>query len=148
MNGKVTEFIDTEDVWTRHSNPKSGWSRLLSWPVFVIALYYRKWLVMILTALFMLVNPVLFNEPTEESDDWMFKVVQAEERWTEDGNQLLGLGYPQILNTLSVPAMLYGLYSAYKQKPISTALFTVASQGLNQWCMKVIINHYEEVDSR
>ncbi len=75
------------------------------------------------TVLFMLVNPVLFGEPDEEVDDWMYEVVRAEERWTEDGNRLLGLGYPQVLNTLSGPTMLYGLYSAYKQRPISTAVF-------------------------
>lgn len=103
---------------------------------------------LILTALFVLVNPVLFSEPDEELEDWMYKVVRAEERWAEDGNQLLGLGYPQLLNTLSVPAMLYGLYSAYKQRPISMVVFTLTSQGLNQWCMKEIIEYYEEVDAR
>lgn len=137
----------SDDVWARHSNPKSGWSRLLSWPVFVVALYYRKWWLMALTTLFVAVNPILFREPVEESDDWMYKVVRAEERWTNDGHRLLGLGYPQILNTLSVPAMVYGLYAAYKRKPVSAAMFTLASQVLNQYCMKVIIGHYEDIDS-
>lgn len=148
MCGKITGLLRTEDVWDSHSNPKSGWSRLLSWPIFVIALYFRKWWVMGLTALFMLFNPVLFSAPTEESDDWMYQVVRAEERWTDDGNRLVGLGYPQVLNTLSIPTMLYGLYSAYKRKPISTIIFTVISQLLNQWCMKEIIEHYKAVDSR
>ncbi len=101
-----------------------------------------------LTLLFFLINPLLFREPTEEPDDWMYKVVRAEERWTNDGNRLIGLEYPQILNTLSIPAMLYGLYAAFKQKPVSTVVFTIGSMVLNQWCMKEIIEHYEEVDSR
>jgi len=148
MSKNVTRPTAAESVWARHSNPKSGWSRLLSLPVAVIALYYRKWWVLILTALFVLVNPVLFSEPEEELDDWMYKVVRAEERWTEDGNQIIGLGYPQILNTVSGPAMLYGLYCAYRQRPISMVVFTLASQGLNQWCMKEIIEHYEQVDAK
>jgi hypothetical protein len=139
--------VDAETVWGRHSNPKSGWSRLLSWPVFVVALYYRKGWLMVVTVLFLVVNPVLFREPVGEPDDWMYKVVQAEQRWLGDGHRLLGLGYPQVLNTLSVPVMLYGLYAAYKQKPVSTTVFTLASQVLNQWCMKVIVDHYEDVDS-
>lgn len=63
MGGRITGHLRTGDVWDSHSNPESGWSRLLSWPVFVIALYFRKWWVMGITALFMLLNPVLFSAP-------------------------------------------------------------------------------------
>ncbi|MFC4883036.1 DUF6653 family protein [Halostagnicola sp. GCM10023243] len=139
------EFRET--VWARHSNPKSGWSRLAGGFVIVAALYHRKWRLMALTILFLAINPVLFREPSEESDDWMYKVVRAEERWTNDGNRLIGLGYPQILNTVSIPVGLYGLCAAYKQKPISTVVFSLVSQALNQWCMKEIIDYYEKVDS-
>jgi hypothetical protein len=69
----------------------------------------------------LMVVTVLFREPVGEPDDWM--------------------------NTLDVPVMLYGSYAAYKQKPVSTTVFTLASQVLNQWCMKVIVDHYEDVDS-
>lgn len=116
-------------------------------PVVIVAVYFRKWWLLGLTALFIAINPVLFSEPTAESDDWMYKVVRAEQRWTNDGNRLLGLDYPQILNTLSLPAMLYGVYAAYKRKPLQTVVFTIASQALNQWCMKEIIEHYEAPDS-
>ncbi|ELY85610.1 DUF6653 family protein [Natrialba taiwanensis] len=143
-----TEFTEKETIWGRHSNPKSGWSRLGAGFVIIAALYYRNWRVIGLTILFLVINPVLFREPSEEPDDWMYAVVRAEERWTSDGHRLIGLGYPQILNTLSVPVGLYGLYAAYKQKPVSTVAFSLASAGLNQWCMKEIIDHYRELDSR
>ncbi|WP_248906765.1 DUF6653 family protein [Halocatena marina] len=148
MNEEKTGTLDMETVWARHSNPKSGWSRLFAGFVIVAALYHRKWRMVGLTVLFMIVNPVVFREPTEKSDDWMYNVVRAEERWTNDGNRLVGRGYPQILNTLSIPTMLCGLYFAYKQKPVLTGVFTLASMGLNQWCMKEIIDHYEELDSQ
>lgn len=148
MNEKGTGLIEQDDVWARHSNPKSGWSRLFGGFVFVASVYHRKWRLMGFTILFLVINPVLFREPTEEPDDWMYKVVRAEERWTNDGNRLIGLEYPQILNTLSIPAMLYGLYAASKQKPVSTVVFTIGSMGLNQWCMKEIIEHYEKMDSQ
>lgn len=144
----LDEFIEKEDVWARHSNPKSGWSRMVAGFVIVAALYHRKWKIVGFTVLFLVLNPVLFRKPSEASDDWMYKVVRAEERWTNDGNRLIGLGYPQILNTASIPVGLYGLYAAYKRKPISTVVFALASQVLNQWCMKEIIEHYEEVDSQ
>lgn len=66
------------------------------------------------------------------------RAIRAEERWTNDGNRLIGLGYPQILNTVSIPVGLYGLYAAYKRKPISAVVFPLASQGLNQWCMNLM----------
>lgn len=147
MLERSTVFMDAETVWNRHANPKSGWSRLLSLPVMVAAVYFRRWRLLGLTVLFMAINPVLFSEPVEEPDDWMYKVVQAEQRWTDDGNRLLGIGYPQILNTLSIPSMLYGLYAAYKRKPLQTVVFTITSQLLNQWCMKEIIDHYDAIDS-
>lgn len=137
-----------EVIWARHSNPKSGWSRLVTGYAIVLGLYYRKWRVVGLMVLFLMINPVLFREPPDETDDWMYKVVRAEERWTTDGNRLIGLGYPQIINTLSIPVGLYGLYAAYKQKPRSTVIFPLVSIGLNQWCMKKITDYYEEIDSR
>jgi hypothetical protein len=142
------KLMEKENIWARHSNPKSGWSRMAAGFVLVGALYHRKWRVLGFTILFLIVNPVLFREPTEDLDDWMYKVVRAEERWTNDGNRLIGIGYPQILNTVSVPVGLYGLYAAYKRKPISSVVFPLASQVLNQWCMKEVIDYYEEVDSR
>lgn len=147
MNQKKN-LLDGEIIWGRHSNPKSGWSRLVAGFVFVGALYYRNWRVMGLTLLFLAVNPVLFREPPEKVDDWMYKVVRAEERWTNDGHRLVGLGYPQVLNTVSIPIGLYGLYAAHKRKPVSTVVCTLASQALNQWCMKEIIEYYDDVDSQ
>ena len=144
----VKELTQIENMWGRHSNPKSGWSRMAAGFVAVAALYHRKWNLLGLTLLFLIINPVLFPEPSEELDDWMYKVVRAEERWTNDGHRLIGLGYPQILNTVSIPIGLYGLYAAYKRKPVSTVVFTLASQGLNQWCLKEIIEYYEAVDSK
>ena len=142
------ELTEIENMWARHSNPKSGWSRMAAGFVAVGALYHRQWKLLGFTLLFLTINPVLFREPSEELDDWMYKVVRAEERWTNDGHRLIGLGYPQILNTVSIPIGLYGLYAAYKRKPVSTVVFTLASQGLNQWCLKEIIEYYEEVASQ
>ena len=97
---------DYRDVmWARHSNPKSGWSRLASWPLFVMAVYFRKRWLIVLTILFGIINPVLFSEPENAEDDWMYRVVQAEKRWLDDGNRLLGLRYPQNLNSIGLLAM-------------------------------------------
>lgn len=142
----IVERDYSEVIWARHSNPKSGWSRLFSWPIFVIAVYFRKRWLGVVTILFGILNPVLFSEPDEGTDDWMYRIVHAEKRWVDEGNRLIGFTYPQILNTIGLLAMLYGLYAAYKQRPVSTAVGTIAGLGLNQACMKAIIEHYESLD--
>ncbi|WP_238476922.1 DUF6653 family protein [Natranaeroarchaeum sulfidigenes] len=143
----LKEVAEITNMWGRHSNPKSGWSRMAAAFVAVGALYHRQWKLLGLTLLFLLINPVLFPEPSEELDDWMYKVVRAEERWTNDGHRFIGFDYPQILNTASIPIGMYGLYAAYKRKPVPTLVCTLASIGLNQWCLKEIIEYYEEVNS-
>ncbi|WP_425492879.1 DUF6653 family protein [Natrinema amylolyticum] len=68
----------TDAVWDRHSNPKSEWTRLLAYPVLIAAGFARRWRLVALTGLFLLVNPLLFPEPESTSDNWMSIVVRAE----------------------------------------------------------------------
>ncbi|WP_265109797.1 DUF6653 family protein [Halosolutus halophilus] len=133
-----------ESVWDRHANPNSGWSRLATYPVLVFALYARKWWLLALTGLFVLVNPILFPEPDPETatDDWMFRVVRAEQQWTDDGNPLLGLGFPQVLNLVQVPVFCYNLYAAYRRQPVRTLLATIATMGLKLWFVAELVDRY------
>lgn len=38
-----------ETFWERHSNPKSGWSRVLVLPVLLYAVYHRSWKLAVIT---------------------------------------------------------------------------------------------------
>lgn len=71
----------------------------------------------------------------------------AEERWTDDGHRLISLGYPEILTAVSIPVGSMASYATYKQQPVSTVVFPLLSQGLNQWCLKEILDYYETVDA-
>lgn len=128
-----------ESVWRRHSNPKSGWSRLLSYPVLVFALYARKPRLLGATAAFVALNPVLFPEPESEPGDWMYRVVRAEEEWTAAGNPLVGLGYPQVLNLVQIPVFCYNVYAAYRRYPARTLLSTAATMALKLWFVSELV---------
>ena len=35
----------SDDVWFRHANPWSGWTRFSTYPLFILAFWSRGWLV-------------------------------------------------------------------------------------------------------
>ncbi len=131
-----------QTFWERHSNPKSGWTRALSYPVLMLALYRHDWRTLALTVLFVAVNPILFSKPDPQkvADSWMYKGVLGEQLWIEHGDKS---GYPNLLNRLNVPIFCYGLYSAYRQKPRETAICTALSAGLKFWFVGEMVRYYE-----
>ena len=129
-----------ENVWERHSNPKSGWTRLAAYPVLVFALYARNWRLFLATVAFTALNPILFAAPESPSDDWMSRVVRAEREWTDAGNPLFGTGFPQVLNLLQLPVFCYNLYAAYRRYPLRTLLATIATMTLKLWFVAELVD--------
>jgi hypothetical protein len=132
-----------ETAWERHSNPKSGWTRLLAYPVLILGIYTRKWVALALTLLFIAINPVLFSAPDEEPDDWMYRGVLAERQWSERGKPFVGLGFPQVLSLVQIFAFVGNLYAAYKRRPVATALSTAVTMGLKLWFVSELIRRYD-----
>lgn len=132
-----------ETFWERHSNPKSGWSRTLLGPLFVLALYRRDWRVFALAVIATVVNPVAFPRPDPDTDSWMTRGVRAEQWWIEQGNDTIGLGWPNVLNTLNVPVFAYTLYAAYARKPARAVVGLVLSMGLKFGWIEAIARRYD-----
>jgi hypothetical protein len=76
----------TDDVWDKHANPWSGWSRMSIPPLFVFAVWSRDWIGWWSLALIGLVvlwtwwNPRAFNRPAN-LENWMSKGVLGERVW-------------------------------------------------------------------
>ncbi|WP_336134681.1 DUF6653 family protein [Natronomonas amylolytica] len=136
-----------ETAWERHSNPKSGWTRLLAYPALILGIYTRKWVVLGATLLFLAINPVLFSAPDDDPDDWMYRGVLAERQWSERGKPFVGLGFPQVLSLAQSVAFLANLYAAYKRKPLATAVTTVATMALKLWFVNELIKRYDASES-
>ncbi|MEF8800695.1 MAG: DUF6653 family protein [Halolamina sp.] len=130
--------------WARHSNPKSGWSRVSTGPLLVYAVYHRKWRLLVAGLLWTALNPVLFPPP-EDDAAWMTRAVLAERWWIRDeGNRTVGLSYPNICNGGSAAATAYTLYAAWRQKPVGTTLGTVLVLGLKLWWVRVLVRQYDQ----
>jgi hypothetical protein len=134
-------------VWDRHANPLSGWSRLLATPVLFAAIYWRRPRLLLATVAFLVLNPVLFSPPDEDAaDDFMYRVVRAEEAWDDTGNSVLALTYPQVLNVLNLGAAAYALVAAVRRRPLGTALGCAATMGLKLWYVGELVRRYDRGD--
>ncbi len=129
--------------WSRHSNPKSGWTRVPSGAVLVYAIYRRKWRLLGAVLVWTAINPFLFP-PAETEDAWMTRAVLAERWWIrEETNRTVGLGYPNICNTVGALAFVYALFAAWRQSPTGATLGTVASVTLKLWWLRVLVKYYD-----
>lgn len=136
-----------QTIWERHSNPKSGWSRVLVLPVLLYAVYHRNWGLAIAAVVFTVINPMLFSPP-EGDDAWMTRVVLAEKWWTEDQQQnVFGRSYSNILNPLNIPITGYAFVSAYRRKPIHATLGGLASMVLKFWYVGALVRRYDAEQS-
>jgi len=132
-----------ETFWNRHSNPKSGWSRVLTMPALLAAVYHRNWRLGVATVVFTLVNPFLFPPPDDDGA-WMTRVVLAERWWRRDGSKrFLDRSYPNVLNLLNIPVTVFAFLVAYRQRPIQTLLAGVAAMALKFWYVAELVERYD-----
>lgn len=129
--------------WRRHSNPKSGWTRVPTGAVIVSAVYRRDWRLLGAALAWVALNPLLFPPP-ETEDAWMTRAVLAERWWVRDeGNSTVGLGYPNVCNTAGALGFLYAVFAAWRRRPAGAALGTVASVTLKLWWLRVLVRRYD-----
>ena len=81
-------FRMTDDVWERHANPLSVWTRYLSLPALALAIWSRVWIgewawIPVLLSLFWIwLNPRVFPKPCS-TENWVSKSVLGERLWLQ-----------------------------------------------------------------
>ncbi|MEF8780767.1 MAG: DUF6653 family protein [Haloferacaceae archaeon] len=129
--------------WARHSNPKSGWTRVPVGAVIVYAIYRRNWRLLGAALAWTAINPFLFPPP-ETEEAWMTRAVLAERWWVrEEANRTVGLGYPNVCNTVAAFGFLFALYAAWRRSPEGATIGVVASVGLKLWWIRVLVERYD-----
>ncbi|WP_135366373.1 DUF6653 family protein [Halosimplex halophilum] len=125
--------------WERHANPWSGWSRTLTLPALLYAVYHRRWRLLAATVAFTLFNPVLFPKP-DDADAWMTKVVLAERRWRATGDDLGALHF---LNVGNAAATLYAVYAAARQDTGGATVAGALAMTLKLAFVDALVRRYE-----
>jgi hypothetical protein len=82
-------MVMDEETWMRHANPISGWTRILSFPFFILSFWSRKWigwwcLIPIgIMSLWAFLNPRLFPKPVT-TRRWVSRGVLGERAFTQE----------------------------------------------------------------
>lgn len=127
-------------VWNRHANPRSGWSRLLTAPALLYAVYRRDRRLLRLLLVWTALNPVVFRERESDPDDWMTRGVRAEQAWL-DGE--FGARDLQWVNAASAPVWAYALYAAYRGRAASAGLFGALGVAGKLWFIERLARRHE-----
>jgi hypothetical protein len=98
----------TGEAWMRHANPWSVWTRFAVLPLLAISIWSRDWIgwwslvLVALSLIFMVVNPLLFPRP-RSTKNWASQGVLGERIWS-DRNQV---AIPDQFKNSRVPAVTY-----------------------------------------
>lgn len=142
MTALVPESFE-DWFWRRHSNPKSGWTRVPTGGFIVYAVYRRNWRLLAAALAWTALNPFLFSPPADE-DAWMTRAVLAEKWWIyEAGNATVGFDYPNVTNAAGALGFCAAVVAAWRGDRTVATLGTIASIGLKLWWLRVLVERHD-----
>ncbi len=105
----MTRFM-SDKTWARHSNPWSGWTRVVTYPLLYVPIWLHNWYLLVIVAVWFALNPRIFPKP-KINDNWISKGVLGEQLWTQKWHW----DFPMALGLLAVPCFIgcgvRGLYA-------------------------------------
>jgi hypothetical protein len=96
--------------WMRHANPVSVWTRFAVLPLLAVSIWSRDWIgwysliLVALSLVFMMVNPLLFPRP-RSTRNWTSKAVFGERVWSDRNKVEL----PEQFTRSQVPNVTYAI---------------------------------------
>ena len=133
--------IFSEKIWKRHTNPLSGWTRVMAFFLIPILVWFQNWYLLIGLLIFFAINPILFPEP-KSKNNWMSKSILGEELWTKKG--VLQKDFPTILNLFNGLFFFVLIYAAYKNFLEITVFSTMLSSVFKLWYLDRMVFYYEK----
>lgn len=101
-------FVMTDEVWDRHANPWSVWTRVASGPLPFLAIWSHVWfgwpiaiLLLAVAVVWLWLNPRIFPAP-KSTESWASRVVLGERVWLNRGNVPIPPGHATAALLLSV----------------------------------------------
>jgi hypothetical protein len=114
-------FKMTNETWEKHANPWSVWSRMMTLPFLVFAIWSRVWIgwyawaIVGIIVIWLIFNPKAFKKP-KSTKNWASKAVLGERIWLN--RKIISIPKDHsfmaillnIINGLGLPFLIYGLY--------------------------------------
>jgi hypothetical protein len=130
-----------EQTWERHSNPWSGWSRMVGyWALLGAIFLHNVWFIGIVIV-FLIINPKLFPPPKHQKA-WMSKSVLGEQIYTKTG--MLKKDLPTFLNFLNLPFFVGSVYFSYTQNLWLAILTCILSTTYKLWFLDRMVSIYDQ----
>lgn len=143
--------IQSEKTWRRHANPWSGFTRMITYPLLFIPIWFFQefledpthcWyplIAMIAVIIWFAINPRIFPEP-KNTDNWFSKGVLGEKLWVSDKRYKdIHLVFP----FLETPFFFISLYTAYMKMFWPTLFFASVPWLLKVWFFDRMVFYYE-----
>jgi hypothetical protein len=144
-------FRMSDEVWERHANPWSVWSRFTALPLLVLAIWSRAWIgrwAVVPTAAALLwtwLNPRLFPRPAS-TDNWASKGVLGERVWLNRETIPVPAGQrtlPHLLNVVSGVGTVLVVWGLIARAVWPTVLGTVLAYLGKLWFVDRMVWLYE-----
>lgn len=129
----------TRKMFERHTNPWSAWTRLLSTPLVLLPFWTRSPRHAFIVGAWMLLNPVVFPRPEDDSA-WATRAMLGEEMWIAERP----LDGAMVVNAVATAFGIGGAVGALKRRPLAAALCTVAEVALLLVYWRLMSEYYEE----
>jgi hypothetical protein len=129
----------SEATWQRHANPWSAWTRFLTLPFLILAIWSRVWLgwwslsLIGLALLWVWLNPRVFPKPVS-TDNWASRIVLGERLWLERDHLAIPPRHQRAPHLLTVgsmmglPFLIWGLWALAPWPTLVGLLLTAGSK--------------------
>ena len=146
-------FSMTDEVWEKHANPWSVWTRFSALPLLIVAIWSRLWIgpwawaLVSVTIYWIWINPRLFKKPLS-TDNWASKAVLGERVWLNRKTIPVPRHHrimPNLLNVISaagLPLLIWGLVQ-YEWWPTLSGIVLIYTGKV--WFLDRMVWLYEDM---
>lgn len=105
-----------DETWMSHANPISGWTRILSFPLVLLAFWSRKWIgwwsiiPVVIISLWAYLNPRIFHKPLS-TKSWASKGVLGERAFTQERKKNSNILPPHHVKAANITSLIAGIGS-------------------------------------
>lgn len=154
LEKSISKFFKmSDDVWARHTNPWSVWTRYTTMPVMALSVWSRVWIgwwalaPVAVALIWVYINPRIFNKP-KTTQSWTSKAVLGERVWLNRKDIPVPQHHYKIINFLIVISAIGAIICVYGLIALSIwpTVFGIAIVVLGKtWFLNRMVSVYEEI---